>query len=99
MLFHISFPFVKSSSDHLAEARKSGVSHGLLGGWESRVANEGQACFSETILWFLRCSVVNHGLGTLTGHVLKSPQPMTGTQSAIQAEAYGSLNTGQIPEP
>lgn len=41
---------VESSADDLAEARESGVSHGLLGGWEDRVAKNGQACFSETIL-------------------------------------------------
>ena len=46
---HTGFPFVQSSADDLAEARKSGVSHGLLGAWEGRVANDGQACFSETI--------------------------------------------------
>lgn len=50
MLSRTGFPLVQSSADDLAEARKSGVSHGLLGGWEDRVANDGQACFSETIL-------------------------------------------------
>lgn len=50
MLCHTGFPLVQSSANDLAETRKSGVSQGLLGEWEDRVANDGQVCFSEPIL-------------------------------------------------